>query len=148
AFGAGLYESRIALPEWTGAASGEFRWDAETARRHDTGRRFWVFVTTVPLTLLTLASLVLPWRTEGPVRRWWLAAGVAALADRVFTFAYFIPTMVKLMSQADSPEARSTVQRWARLNYLRHAFSLAALLLALQAFAAWNRREGEPPEAS
>lgn len=29
---------------------------------------FWVYVTTVPLTLLTLASLVAAWLSQGPMR--------------------------------------------------------------------------------
>jgi hypothetical protein len=33
-------------------------WNAEVTRRDDTGRRFWAFVSTVPLTLVTLANLL------------------------------------------------------------------------------------------
>ena len=33
---------------------------------------------------------------------WWLIAALAALADRIFTFAYFIPRMVGLLRAADS----------------------------------------------
>ena len=49
------------------------------------------------LTLLTLANLFYAWNASGGVRAWWLAAALAALADRLLTFAYFIPTMVRLM---------------------------------------------------
>ncbi len=59
--GAGLYESRIVVPRWiSGSSDGVQHWNAEAARRDDTGRRFWGFVTTVPLTLLTLANLFIP----------------------------------------------------------------------------------------
>ena len=104
-------------------------------RQDDTGRRFWAFVTTGPLTLLTLANLFAAWRAAGPVRGWWLAAGLIALADRVFTFSYFIPTMVGLMGAADSPASVAAATRWSHLNYVRHAIVLAAWLASLKAFS-------------
>ena len=52
AFGAGLYEHRIVVPRWIDSSAGTgTHWNAEAARRDDTGRRFWAFVTTLPLTL-------------------------------------------------------------------------------------------------
>jgi hypothetical protein len=136
ALGAGLYEARIAVPDWLGVApDGVAHWNADAARRHDTGLRFWGFVTTAPLTLLTLANLVAARRTSGALRRWWLAAGLAALCDRVFTFAYFIPTMVWLMRQPDTLAAVLTATIWADLNYVRLAILLTAWICALRAFA-------------
>lgn len=49
-FGAGLYEARIIVSQWVNSPS-TYRWP-------DTGPKFWVFVTTVPLTLLTIANVV------------------------------------------------------------------------------------------
>ena len=136
AFGAGLYEHRIVVPAWISrTVTGGFRWDAECARRDDTGRRFWALTSTVPLTLLTLANLFVAWRSSGATRSWWLAAGLAALADRLVTFAYFIPTMVRLMRAENSPEAVAIARRWSHLNYVRHGFVLAAWLAALKTFA-------------
>ena len=148
ALGAGLYEGRIVVSQWLiSSPETGLHWNAEAARRDDTGLRFWAFVTTVPLTLLTVANLIAAWRAAEPMRRWWLAAGAAALADRVFTFAYFIPTMVGLMEAQDSPEAAATALRWANLNYIRHAIVLTAWLAALKAFALVYehriRREGQ-----
>jgi hypothetical protein len=140
AFGAGLYEHRIVVPHWISSSkdSGP-HWNAEAARRDDTGRRFWAFVTTVPLTLLTLANLVVAWRAPSPVRWWWLVAGLAALADRAFTFSYFIPTMVGLMRAVDSPGSVAVATRWWKLNYLRHAIVLMAWLASLRAFSLFDR---------
>jgi hypothetical protein len=136
ALGAGLYESRIVVPHWISSAPDLVRhWNADAARRDDTGRRFWGFVSTGPLTLITLANLIAAWRASAPVRGWWLAAAIAALADRVVTFAYFIPTMVRLMRAPDSPESVAVALRWARLNYVRLAILLVALLTALRAFS-------------
>lgn len=142
AFGAGLYESRILLPEWlSGSAQSGYRWNAEAARQANTGLAFWVYVTTVPLTLLTIANLVAAWGTSGALRTWWLAAGVVALADRAFTFGYFIPTMVRLMrpETASDPETLAIAGQWVRMDYVRHAIVLAAWLLALKAFAVLYR---------
>ena len=136
AFGAGLYEHRIVVSRWIASApESATHWNAAAARGDDTGRRFWAFVTTVPLTLLTLANLFAAWLASGAVRGWWLAAGLAALADRAFTFSYFIPTMVGLMRATDSPAAVAVATQWWNLNYLRLAIVLAAWLATLRTFA-------------
>jgi hypothetical protein len=136
AFGAGVYEHRIVVSKWINFSPGSgAHWNVEAARQDDTGRRFWAWVTTVPLTLLTLANLVVAWRASGLVRGWWLAAALAALADRVFTFSYFIPTMVGLMAVIDSPQSVATATMWRNLNYLRHAIVLTAWLASLRAFS-------------
>ena len=69
AFGAGLYESRIIVPQWLSfSPDSGYRWNAQAAREANVGLRFWVYVTTVPLTLLTIASLVAAWSTPNEVR--------------------------------------------------------------------------------
>ena len=68
ASGAGLYEHRIVLPRWITSDSSGVHWNAEAARRDDTGLRFWAYVTTGPLTLLTIANLFAAWTTSGPAR--------------------------------------------------------------------------------
>ncbi len=145
-FGAGIYEARISVARWTGTSqASEPHWHAEEARRDDTGRRFWGFTTTVPLTLLTVANLWAAWQSSGPIRVWWLTAAGAALADRIFTFSYFIPRMIGLLRSADSPEARASATRWAHLNYIRQLLVLIAWLAALQAFALLYQRLGQAP---
>jgi len=143
-FGAGLYEHRIVVSRWMvfSPESGGAHWNAEAARQDDTGRRFWAFVSTMPLTLLTLANLFAAWRAPEAVRGWWLAAALAALADRLFTFSYFIPTMVGLMGAPDSPESVAVATRWWNLNYLRHAVVLAAWLASLRTFALFHQQQG------
>jgi hypothetical protein len=96
AFGAGLYESRMVLPKWAGMA--RETWP-------NTGLKFWAYVTTVPLTLLTFGSLWAAGQSAGPERPWWLAAAVIILAERIATFAYFIPTMVRLQDGVGVPDA-------------------------------------------
>jgi hypothetical protein len=145
AFGAGLYESRITVPQWLSRTpEGGYRWNPVAAAEADVGLRFWVFVTTIPLTLLTLASLVLLWGAPEPARRWWLISVVAALLDRALTFLYFIPTMIRLTRGDVRPESAAVAKarQWVRLGYLRHAATLIAWLASLQAFALMNRDGG------
>jgi hypothetical protein len=143
AFGAGLYEHRIVVSRWI-TASPELgaHWHAEAAREDDVGRRFWAFVSTMPLTLLTLVNLFAAWGAAGPARWWWLAAALAALADRALTFSYFIPVMVGLMRAPDSLESVAVATRWRALNHLRHAIVLAAWLASLKAFAMFHQQHG------
>jgi hypothetical protein len=90
-------------------------------------------VTTVPLTLLTLASLVAAWQDQGPRRYWWLGA----VAERSSTFSYFIPTMIRLIGTEDLPEAevKAALSQWRCLNYGRHVLTLAAWSAALKALS-------------
>ena len=70
AFSAGIYESRVVVPRWQNTAPQEWP---------NTGLDFWVYMTTVPLTLLTLANLVAAWLDQGPRRYWWLGASVVSV---------------------------------------------------------------------
>ena len=142
AFGAGLYEHRIVVSRWVTSSESGNHWNAEAARQDDVGRRFWGVVSTLPLTLLTLANLFAAWRSSGAVRGWWLAAALAVLAERAFTFSYFIPTMIRLMRAADSPASAAAAMRWSSLNYLRHALVLAAWLASLRTFALLYQQRG------
>lgn len=136
--GAGLYESRIELPEWlvVAADSGRSFWDADAAREANTGLRFWVYVTTVPLTLLIFASFIAAWHCTGPVRHWWLGAAAVELVTRIMTFAYFIPVMITLSSgSVAQADAVPMAQQWVNLNLIRHALGIVALVAALKAFS-------------
>jgi hypothetical protein len=145
AFGAGLYESRIVVPQWFSfSPESGYRWNAAAARQADVGRRFWVCVDTVPLSLFTLASLVAAWWTQDAVRNWWLGAASAALVERVTTGAYFIPTMVKLMQNQDLPESQAAAKalQWMRLGYGRFAVVLVGWLAALKALSLLYAKSG------
>jgi hypothetical protein len=67
---------------------------------------------------LTLANLIAAWWAQGAIRGWWLGAALATLADRIFTLSYFVPTMVKLMSDEtlSQSEAVAMASRWGQLT--------------------------------
>jgi hypothetical protein len=127
AVGAGLYGARIVVPLWAGSPP-------ESLRSPDSGRTFWAFVTTIPLTLLALARLVAVGHARGPRREWWLVAAIVILVEKISTFSYFIPTMLRLQ-RATMPQAEveARVAQWARLNYMRNALTLVAWLAAMKA---------------
>jgi hypothetical protein len=138
AVGAGLYEMRIVVPQWFGRSSASgTRINSDAMRTMDSGRRFWAYVTTGPLTLLTLASLLAAWRSGTPGREWWLAAAAVILAERIMTLSYFIPSALKLMrSEALAPgKVEAMASQWVTLNYLRAALALGGWLLALRALS-------------
>jgi hypothetical protein len=139
AFGAGLYESRIVVPDWLSTSDSVRHWHPEVVEQDNTGLRFWAFVTTGPLTLLTIANAIAAWRSAGQLRRWWVTSAASALVERTFTLAYFIPTMVGLMQMPDSRIAVERAALWVDLNYLRHAILLVAWLAGLNAFAVASR---------
>ena len=134
AFGAGIYEQRIVAPRWLERRPGSGgRWHADAARQDDVGRRFWVFAGTLPLTALTIASLVLAWHGSDAATTWWLAAASLAGVERLATAGYFIPVMVRLMRAPDTPDVVRMAIRWSRLNLVRHGLVLAAWIAALRA---------------
>jgi hypothetical protein len=132
--GAGVYESRIVVPQWLVRSSdGRTHWNVAAAVAANVGLRFWVYVTTVPLTLLTFANLFAALQAVGPARNWWLTAVIAAALDRASTFGYFVPTMLRL-TRPDGPtgdDAARIATKWAQLDYIRHGLTLAALVSAL-----------------
>ena len=127
-FGAGIYEGRIVVPQWENTPPETWP---------NTGLKFWAYVTTGPLTLLTLASLVAAWRDQGPRRYWWLGAVAITVAERSATFSYFIPTMIRLMGTEEMPEAevKATLSQWRFRNFSRHVLTLGAWLASLKALS-------------
>jgi hypothetical protein len=138
AFGAGLYEKILIVPDWFRRSDrGEITVVSAAMRHTNSGLRFWAFVTTGPLTLLTLASGYAAWNVTGPWRTWWLAATAITLLERIATFSFFIPTALKLMRADTSPLPRpgATAKLWITLNHLRAALNLAGWLAALRALS-------------
>lgn len=107
----------------------------------NTGLMFWVYVTTVPLTLLTIANAVAAWRDATPRRHAWRVAVAIALLERVVTFGYFIPRMVSLMAEPSAgPEVSEALEQWMWLNHGRHVLTLSAWVAALRALSLSHAR--------
>lgn len=126
AFGAGFYEMRVVLPLW-------FASPPESIRSPDSGKKFWAIVTTLPLTSLAVANLIVALGAPEPRRDWWFAAAAVILVERLMTFAYFIPSILRLERSAAPPaEVRAASAQWRRLNLLRVLLLLVSWLGALK----------------
>ena len=137
-FGAGLYEKIIILPMWfTKSPEIGYRVNVNTMRETDTGRKFWAGVNTVPLTLLTLASLIVSLQMSGTKYHWWLTACLVVIIERIGTFSYFIPIALKLLRSENLTEKKASalISSWLLLNYFRNAFTLIAWIMALEALS-------------
>lgn len=137
-FGAGLYEKIIILPIWfTKSPENGYRVNAEAMRETDTGRKFWAGVNTVPLSLLTIASLVVSLQANGAKHCWWFSACIVVLMERIATFSYFIPKALKLMHAENLTEKKASrlISSWLFLNYFRNALILIGWLMALKALS-------------
>lgn len=128
AFGAGIYEGRVVIPQWANLPPKEWP---------NTGLMFWVYVTTVPLTVLTIASLIAGWLSADPMRPWFVAAACIVVVERLATFSYFIPTMIRMMGAQGLPDAdlKATLSQWLLMNHGRHLLTLVAWLAALRALS-------------
>jgi hypothetical protein len=126
--GAGLYENRVVVPLWASAPP-------QSLQSPNSGLRFWAFATTGALTLLTLANLVAAWLTDSPARGWWLLAGLVVLVERISTFSYFIPTILRLQRDTVLPPdlVRANLTRWARLGYVRILLCFVGWIAAMRA---------------
>jgi len=138
AVGAGLYETRINVPRWFASATGSATCvNVDAIRSDDSGRRFWAYVTTVPLTLLTLAGCLMSWSPETACERWWLVGAGVMFVERIGTFGYFIPQLLKLLhpEHLTRDGAGQMARTWMRLNYVRAALAFAGWLAALRALS-------------
>ena len=138
AVGAGLYELRVNVPRWFPPTAGSaMHIDVDAIRSDDSGRRFWAYVTTVPLTLLTLTGCLVAWSPETARERWWLLGAGVMLVERIGTFGYFIPELLKLLrpGRLTVERAAQAARAWTRLNYIRAALALAGWLAALRALS-------------
>jgi hypothetical protein len=142
AFGAGLYEHKVVVPLWIeNAADEKCKINSEEMRRTDSGKKFWIFVGTIPLTSLTLCGLYVSYlsKSESKVARWLQLSSVLSLVERSFTFSFFIPNAIRLMNADRENKDRSDLcfiaRLWVRLNYVRLLLSGTAWISALSALS-------------
>lgn len=140
AFGAGIYEARVEVPQWFGITDGVIVWEAATAAAADPGLKFWAFVTTGPITILTLISLWFAWKSTGTIKKWWIMTALFLLIDRAMTFGYFIPTMAELMTGTVAQmDAVRIAQQWQAMNVVRLVASGASFFAAIRLLVEMSR---------
>lgn len=144
AFGAGFYENEVVVPLWMGYRKNRVYLNPELMRRIDPGQKFWAYVSTVPLTLLTCSQFYYVGLKEAKSveDRWLQVSASIALAERLFTFCFFIPNAVKLMKYPDEKAingdikpVESTIRWWVGLNYIRLLLSGSAWVTAMAAIS-------------
>ncbi|MGH3800486.1 MAG: hypothetical protein ACRDTD_10210 [Pseudonocardiaceae bacterium] len=145
ALGAGLYESRVVIPQWAARPTPKEVGPALERSGHlASGREFWPLVG-VPIVPLAVANVRQALRSEGPRRPWWLAFSTTIAVACVATAGYFVPALHQLAHAEDLPEARvrTLVSRRVRLDHLRMAVGAVAWLAGLKALAQPDARRQE-----
>ncbi|HYS38613.1 MAG TPA: hypothetical protein VEO01_23590 [Pseudonocardiaceae bacterium] len=140
ALGAGVYESRVVIPQWAAKPTpGEIGPAMERSGHLASGRVFWPLVG-APIVPLAAVNLRAALRSSGPRRPWWLAFSATIAAGCVATAGYFVPELHRLARAEQLPEARvrTLVSRRVRLDRLRMVVVAAAWLTGLKALSQPN----------
>ncbi|CAN5558368.1 hypothetical protein BH10ACI1_BH10ACI1_03150 [soil metagenome] len=141
--GGGLYETLVTMPLWS-ASPPDSVIDyyhhniANPSFALNQGGRFWVYFTPL-LGLLAIATFLSGFKTRPEHRRWRITGTVLALIVIGFTFVWFIPNIIKLMSEAvlrmNADELTNLTNNWVRLNWVRAFLYSAAWIAALRALS-------------
>ncbi|HVE58045.1 MAG TPA: DUF1772 domain-containing protein [Pyrinomonadaceae bacterium] len=141
--GGGLYETLVTMPLWSASPPDSvidyYRHNSANPQfALNQGGRFWIYFTPL-LGLLSIATLLSGFKTRPEHRRWRIAGTVFALTVVVVTFAWFIPNIIKLMSEAvlamNTDELTNLTDNWVRLNWARAFLYSAAWIAALRALS-------------
>jgi hypothetical protein len=79
----------------------------------------------------------LAWKLSSEAQGYWLVAAIAIFINRVITFSYFIPVMIRKIMKPEQMEAsrlRAIVKRWTALSPLRlipELFAWGLIVMAL-----------------
>ena len=129
--GAQLFETALIVPAWTAAPpaslglfQGEHRLDFKV---------FWIVLHSLH-EITFVVALVLCWKLKA-VRHWMLGLLLVHMAVRVWTLAYFVPTIVGFQSMPPSPSVDPALvreaTRWRSLNLIRVLLFVAVNLALL-----------------
>ncbi len=134
AVGGGIYESMVINPLWSAQPPASF-----AIIQKGTGvplQRFWIPVHAL-ITIVLVASLITNWKYADR-RQLILIALISYVVMRVWSFAYFIPEMLRFqtvpLDQPQSAGLLNRVSRWTRLTWFREPLDLITyfcLLIAL-----------------
>jgi hypothetical protein len=134
AVGGGIYESIVINPLWSAQPPASF-----AIIQKGTGvplQRFWIPVHTL-ITIVLVASLITNWNYADR-RKLIVIALISYVVMRVWSFAYFIPEMLRFQNiSLDEPRTAALldrVRKWTRLTWFREPLDLITqfcLLIAL-----------------
>jgi len=120
--GGGLYEVLVIYPGWKHDVHPlTLRGKLELSGQIRAARRFWPIVSPAQV-LLGVINIVLAWKSTGAAHPYWLAASLAIFINRVFSFGYFIPVMIRKIMQPENievPRLRAVVKQWIALSPIR-----------------------------
>lgn len=120
--GGGLYEALVIYPGWKHDVHPlTLRGKLQLSGQILAAQRFWPIVSPAQV-LLSLINIALAWRYAGAAHSYWLAAAVAIFINRVFTFGYFIPVMIRKIMQPENIEVsrlQAIVKQWIALSPIR-----------------------------
>jgi hypothetical protein len=120
--GGGLYEILVIYPSWKHDVDPlTLRDKLQSSGQINAGKRFWPLVSPAQ-GLLALINIVLVWNYSGGANIYWLSAAIIIFINRIITFSYFIPVMIRKIMEPEHVEAsrlRSIVKRWTALSPLR-----------------------------
>lgn len=129
--GANFYEARVLVP-YSSDLSPELIFEYITQRLSlAPDRRFWSFSSPL-VSLLGIANLITAWRNKilpAKQRKWWIIGSSGTVLMIIASFAYFIPTWLRIQDAGQPMASVADIQWWVRLNWLR-AFVYAASWLA------------------
>jgi len=140
--GAGLYETVVVVPVWaTGAPEsvvGYYNLNAANPQfALNAGPKFWMFLTPT-VALLSIVAFATSFKTSRQHRKWRIAGSLIAMFVVAFTFAWFVPNIMRLLYDAPNmthADIVSTAKWWVNLNWGRVIFGTTAWLCTLRAFS-------------
>lgn len=120
--GGGLYEILVIYAGWKHDVHPlTLRAKLESSGQNLAAKRFWPLVSPTQA-LLAIINIVLAWNHPGEARGYWLAAAAAIFINRLITFSYFIPVMIRTIMQPEKIEParlQAIVKQWIALSPLR-----------------------------
>ncbi|HVW15692.1 MAG TPA: hypothetical protein VHB54_17800 [Mucilaginibacter sp.] len=129
--GGGLYEILVIYPNWKHDVDPyTLRDKLNSSGMMNAARRFW------PQVLLSMINIIMACTYHGAGLACWLTAAVLIFLNRIFTFSYFIPVMIRQIMQPEKIEAgrlSAIVKQWTALSPVRLIPEFAAWCLLVAA---------------
>ena len=134
--GGGLYEILVIYPGWKHDVDPlTLRSKLQSSGQILAAKRFWPIVSPAQV-LLSIISIVLFWNYKGGAQPYLMAAAVAVFIDRVITFSYFIPVMIRKIMEPEKIEKsrlQKIVRQWIMLSPIRVVFGLFVWIMLVVA---------------